>query len=124
MELLQENLGIKFKKARKRIKMGSEDEDSGDDEREGREELPDIDEVRLSIVFYTLPLYSVYRSFLCKRDSLQFLGKNTLITILVIKNSGPPVYKRCPILKKKWVKGGLIHRKIYKFNSFYRCKAS
>ena len=46
MELLQENLGIKFKKARKRIKMGSEDEDSGDDEREGREELPDIDEVR------------------------------------------------------------------------------
>ncbi len=48
MELLQENLGIKFKKARKRIKMGSEDEDSGDDEREGsHRELPDIDQVTL-----------------------------------------------------------------------------
>ncbi len=47
MELLQENLGIKFKKARKRIKMGSEDEESGDDEGREREELPDIDKVFL-----------------------------------------------------------------------------
>ena len=45
MELLQENLGIKFKKARKRIKMGSEDEDSGDEGGREREELPDLDEV-------------------------------------------------------------------------------
>ena len=49
MELLQENLGIKFKKARKRIKMGSEDEESEDDEREGGRgtELPNIDQVKL-----------------------------------------------------------------------------
>jgi hypothetical protein len=45
MELLQENLGIKFKKTRKRIKMGSEDEDSEDGETREREELPDIDQV-------------------------------------------------------------------------------
>jgi len=50
MELLQENLGIKFKKARKRIKMGSEDEESGDDEGREREELPDIDKVFLQFL--------------------------------------------------------------------------
>jgi hypothetical protein len=50
MELLQENLGIKFKKARKRIKMGSEDEDSGDERPREREELPDIDQVIINQV--------------------------------------------------------------------------
>jgi hypothetical protein len=56
MELLQENLGIKFKKARKRIKMGSEDEESGDDEGREREELPDIDKVFLhfDVIFLRL----------------------------------------------------------------------
>jgi hypothetical protein len=71
MELLQENLGIKFKKARKRIKMGSEDEDSGDDEREGsHRELPDIDQVTLveyiyptqTITFYNRRLVDMTRS--------------------------------------------------------------
>jgi len=44
MDLIEENLGIRLKKARKRIKMGS-DEDSGDEGRE-RDDLPDVDAVR------------------------------------------------------------------------------
>lgn len=44
MELIEENLGIRLKKARKRIRMGS-DEDSGDEDRRERDDLPDIDQV-------------------------------------------------------------------------------
>ena len=59
MELLQENLGFKFKKARKRIKMGSEDEESEDDEREGGRgtELPNIDQVNPFLPFLAHTLF-------------------------------------------------------------------
>ena len=41
MELLQENLGMKIKKQRKRIKMGSDDDE---DDRDDEEDLPDLEE--------------------------------------------------------------------------------